>query len=401
MKTLSIKMFLVLFFFGTFSNAQDFIKNYDGIPIETGLHWAWVRNIPSAVDSMIAAGINIVRMEYDPVLYPEQLTYLNNKGLKIIPSKASGLNYIHYYTDAKYSIWQAEGFPSSFTDANLEYNQIIMDTIIENDTLSYIKLKQNFSDILDTLINGPYYRQDLMYYSSLGTEYDTVDYRADFYLKLESINVDTVSDNTPICILQVTQSKAKTTQLLQCTDVIDSLVLTREFFTQLNTWYAPNITYRLRSFDCPNNDNGIPDIQPYRGFLDENQSVTGTPKRQGSQYIQYKVIWLGNPDYTISIDKVVLSDDRGREFLVEDTLNTKAYILQQASALSPQDQLLTGWLGFDEPTSLDIFAPIKRVSSILDGYLNKATPLWLPWMGFWDGAFESRNNTFGSMSLSP
>jgi hypothetical protein len=372
------------FFFFTillspFNPAQDYIRDFDGIAIETGLHWSWVQQIPSAVDSMRAAGVDVVRMEIDPdpVIYQTQITYLINKGLKVIPNKSRGLNYIHYYTDAKYCVWEAEGPSPDFSDAKLEYDNNIMNKIIESDTLTYLKLDTSAVGIYDTLIKGPYYKQDLTYYSTITGEIDTVIYRAEFKLKLDTAgSIDTASSNTPLCIIQVTHSKAKFPNLLECTDVIVSAVLTRESFQPLGDWIYQRLTYWLPEIDCGTQMEE--EIQQYRGSLDINSVV----KRQGSSYIQFKLIWLGNPDYLVSIDKVTLSDERGRELMNPSSL-AEANILSQANSLGTNSHVLAGWLGFDEPTSLDIFEPIRKVSEILDDNSppQQAHPLWIPWMG--------------------
>ncbi|MBP9583463.1 MAG: hypothetical protein KBE38_14985, partial [Ignavibacterium sp.] len=68
MKTIFIKMFLVLFLLTNFSQSQDWIKEYPGIPLETGLVWDWITTPGGlignrgAVDSMKLAGIDIVRL---------------------------------------------------------------------------------------------------------------------------------------------------------------------------------------------------------------------------------------------------------------------------------------------------------------------------------------------------
>ncbi|HRP91981.1 MAG TPA: T9SS type A sorting domain-containing protein [Ignavibacteriaceae bacterium] len=397
-------LFLVIFLFTNILLAQDWIKDYPGIPIETELWWGWSNNtkFPGAIDSMKEAGINILRAPVSFSGLTDEMQLLLDNGFVIIPTSSLGYNWIAHYTDAKYSAWEAEGNPNY--DANLIHYDSVM--AIDNSG-TYLKLRSERAGDADTLIKGPYYIQDVHYYSSQNGKQDTIIYTANFKLKLEPntlipdtiIQTDNPSDT--ICIIQVTQSYASTAGgvwHLPCTYIIEDSVLTRGInFDTLNVWKEISLRYTLECDSCRDAPTQThPPLQARFSF--SSTTATDPPPRFSSQYIQFKVLWKKNPNYLISIDKVIISDDRG--LLLKSTTIPEDQILTQATSLDSYHPLVTGWLGVDEPISIDIFEPIRMVTEILDYNSNEARPLYLPWMGMWDGVWENRANPFGAMGKS-
>ena len=269
----------------------------------------------------------------------------------------------------------------------------------------YLKLLPSAAAYQDTtLIWGPYYRQDIKYFTSLDGIYRDVEYNADYDMKLEwnLPTADTAAyynPSIPICRVQVTQSYALTTQTLGCTYPIVDSILTLEKFLELNQWKKFSFHYKLDNDSC-SSAPGTGSPQPMTDYMSDFRMLADeTPIRQDRQYIQFKVIWYGNPNFLLSIDKVTIYDERGSNLKFQAFPTTQIYA--QDDLLNNHYDYITGYIGFDEPTSIDIAEPVRIVKEILDSESNQKRPLWLPWMGFWDGAFESRNNTFGSMRLSP
>ena len=401
----------------------DWIRQYEGIPIKAALHWDWVEDNPDAVIKMKDAGVNIIHTNIGKALPPEsQMHTIDTLGLVVIPVRSRKdfsspmLNWIQHYTDAKYSVWEAEGNPAY--DANLEYDADVMEPKTSGDTLKYIKLKPDFSGEHNIeLIKGPYYIQDVNYYASNNDTLKIVPYLASFRLMLEEnpLYLDTVQvqGSEPICVIQVTQSYiANTTTTpwqLGCEYPIEDRTLTRADFEELNRFYEfrldpdnPLFDYRLDSDSCQSAPASQEiDQYTFHSYLGYGEPVPGP--RTSRKYIQFKVIWLGKQQYLLSIDKVTVSDERGRE-LINPLSDAVARIDSQANSLNNYnaDSLVTGWLGIDEPVSIDIFEPIKIVTQILDDNSQSKRPLWLPWMGRWDGAWnDSSPNNLGAMKLSP
>lgn len=414
MKTLTIKLFFILLFCGTFSQAQNWIQNYDGIPVHTGLWWGWTdsTNYPGAIDSMrkivdiVTTDIGISDGESEDPSF--QVNYLKQKGLKLLPvrsrtSENSQLyNWIQHYTDAKYCVWEAEGTPTTFGDATLEHNSSVMTEITEGDT-TYLKLKETASGLSDTnLVWGPYYVQDIKYYATQDSITD-VTYTATFRLKLEynnGIPGKTDNPNDTVCVIQVTYSTPLGTQGLACTYIVKQDTLIRN---ELENYFKEfSLVYKLVDGDCDaSSSSEIPQQTTFQSSTRNDTLVPGP--RSAREYVEFKVVWLGQPQYLLSIDNVTVSDQRGRELFGEDSIFHRNKIITQANSLDAYDtdSLIVGWLGIDEPSSIDIFKPIKLVNEILEDNSQNTQPLWLPLMGRWDGVWRDQNDVHGTMGLSP
>ena len=414
MKNLLNKLLFLFFAVSPIAVSQeipsvDWIKNFDGIPIQSGIWWGWT-NHQGVLDSMKEAGINVLMMNPTTT---EQLQVLENYDFKVIPVStkygSDTLNWIQYYTDAKYSVWEAEGIDSELGDAELYYDSAVTDVINSGDTLKYLKLKSSKAGNIDTLIWGPYYTQDVTYLAmqDITASWENVEYTADFLLMLQDNpnDPDTIEvDSEPICIIQVTQSKLyddnNPAWIFECTHVIDERTLTRGDFNQLNEFKNFIIqNYTLENDDCQVGVTELSSRYSFPSYLTEDDFQS----REARSYIEFKVIWLAKQQYLLSIDKVTVSDDRGRE-LINPLSPAEQRIITQATSLqsfSGWDTLVVGWFGIDEPESIDIFEPIRFVTEILDINSSRKRQLWIAFMGHWDGAWESRQNEFGAQGLSP
>lgn len=89
---------------------NDWIRQHNGIPIVGSMHWHWLRDNPDAVKDMKTAGVDVLRFHVEDVNHIITLKdTLQGYGFQFIPGSVLTQNYIHYYTDAKYSEWEAEG----------------------------------------------------------------------------------------------------------------------------------------------------------------------------------------------------------------------------------------------------------------------------------------------------
>lgn len=394
----------IIFIVSIETSSQNLIKVFEGIPIMTGLpDWDWTQSNLVHIDSMRKAGIDFVNIQVDN---NTQMDALTNLGLKVIPNKSKGLNYIQYYTDAKYTVWETEDTPED--TSYLQHHSNVMFEESSGDT-TYIKLRSEAANNVDTLVWGPYYSQYVYELDPNNTQV-LADYTAEFNMKLE-LNIaypDTVTPenmNDTICIIQVTQSAISTSPdwHLACTYVIQDSIIPRWKFLSLNRFQDFNLIYTLDSNACQETPPSIPPpqhhIAAYSGNPIEDIDLLGLIQRH---YIQFKVIWLGNPRYLISIDKITVHDGKGFQLIKNDTTFTKILIESQLNTLSPSyDNQVAGWFGIDEPNSIDNYHPIKRVIEILNNYSNNTRPLWLALMGKWDGVFNHRNDKFGTYHLSP
>ncbi len=429
----SLISFFVLFILTNTVLAQetpeynDWIRQFDGIPIHAGVWWGWA-NHPRAFDSLKAAGVDVIQSDIGilngNLINPgTQMEKVDDYDLQMIPVRSRSestpiMNYIQHYTDAKYSVWEAEG--NDNYDVNLERNNLKTELIPNGDSTSVRRIG-TITNSVDTLIKGPYYCQDVKYLASNDNTLRLIEYRAEFRLKLEeNPNYPPPIDDNPedtICVIQVTQSSVSTTGgwHLDCTDVIKERGITLGEFNQLNKFQGfllhanpDSVNYTLETNYCDSTTSDPSPIYTFQSSFRADGLLPGP--RWIRSYIQFKVIWKGKsnvqgkPAYLLSVDKVTLSDDRGRELFVDsDSLFYRNLIVQQANSLNNYnaDELVTGWMGIDEPVSIDIFEPIRIVKNILDDASQRKRPLWIAMMGHWDGRWNNHNDPFGGMGKSP
>lgn len=331
--------------------STDPIKNAPGIPILTyiGDEMRWIQDA-SFYKKMDSAGIfgtevvNMVQSYYT--------NYFQGTNLKIIPNNADGseYNYINRYTDAYYSVWEAEGTPSGNGDATLDYNKNIGE--IYNGA---VRTKVGAAN--DTLIYGPYYEQEIKY--AMVNNEDTIFYRADFKLKKEDVNPQmSPGTNDTICIIQVTASHVSESLPLyiDSTYIIDQkIILYHQLADTFNTF---SLNYNL--------------------FIDSLFTSDTTKFRAWAYYIQYKVLWKGNSNLVrLYVDKIILTDERGRkirDFYTDVENELRFQIANDFN--SNYSGRITGWLGLDEPWSIDQFEPIRVVQNIIDTH-GQGKELWL------------------------
>ena len=222
MKNIYKTLFFVLFFFCTFSQAQNWLQSYDGIPIITGFEWKWFGKYhPDDVRKMRdSAGVEGVTLDVTTTDLMDTISSNQSYGfnLNVIPvrspdpnSSTNVLNWIQHYTDAKYSVWEAEGTDTIKGDATLYRSQSKTEI---DPTNHFITIKPGAVNDTCTMIWGPYYPQDIYYYAVHGVTPDTlVRYNVDFKMKLEyNYNNPNIEDNPndTICHIQVTQSSVIT-----------------------------------------------------------------------------------------------------------------------------------------------------------------------------------------------
>lgn len=404
MKHLNKILFFILILFINLLQAQDWIKNFSGIPLETGLVWDWVtktNGLPGnkgAVDSMKLAGIDIVHiLSVSPGRMDTTIKWLNT-GFRVLPIKSfdnSGnvYNWIQHYTDAKYSVWEAEGSALGNDDVGLIQMDGIKTEIVQFDSSTLISRRGNIQNSVDQFTEGPYYDQDVYYYAAQDNKIAPVTYNANFYLMLE--NNTPASPYNPedtICILQVTYSNNLTPTVLDTTAIIKKRIVKRNDFDNLGIIDTVSISYRL--------DNTI---SLAKRFLKKANLKPGPRDSRG--YIQFKVIWCGKsnkqgkPKYLLSFDKVILSDERGRELKDSSSKAFRRIELQDQKLISYKNDI-PGWIGIDEPVSIDVFEPIRIVKEVLGKKTANSRPLIIPFMGSWSGYWDVANNKFGAMGKS-
>jgi hypothetical protein len=174
-----LQLFSTFLFLNHCSLSQDFINEFDGIPLITYAPHDMGAN---QYDYIKAMGIDIV---FASNVTTERLLEIKKRGLRVIPIQSDttifdpNYNYIIKYTDARYSVWEAEGTNSKNGDATLTYDSNLGEPYFVNNVKAGIVTKKNAKEGI--LISGPGYRQGLFY---RGIDLSKmIKYRADFKLK--------------------------------------------------------------------------------------------------------------------------------------------------------------------------------------------------------------------------
>ena len=303
MRKLLLFFLLAVLMLSNLYSQQNWIDNCDHIPIHSTVWTGWLsaNGAAGAIDSMQKAGVEILTPEVIDDNFLQQFTQ-QNRGFIILPGMAIAgsdtLDYINHYTNARYTVWEAEGTPPTVSEAKLEYEDSLMDPIN-----TFIRLKESAATYSDVeLIKGPYFQQFV--YSPVkmnrwqNNYFELSYYTAEFNLRLISNNnlPDTVNPNTPICIIQVTQSILDTTRSIPgwpfnmgCTLIVKDSIITRSKFN-LNQFQNFQLNYTLNNGECS--------LSP-----EPNPIYPSLTKRD---YVQYKVIWLGQSNYLLDIDQVIV-----------------------------------------------------------------------------------------------
>jgi hypothetical protein len=72
----------------------------------------------------------------------------------------------------------------------------------------------------------------------------------------------------------------------------------------------------------------------------------------------------------------------------------------QNQKLNSHNNNIAGWIGIDEPVSIDVFEPIRIVKEALERIISEKRPLIRPFMGSWSGYWDVASNKFGAMGKS-
>ncbi len=373
-----IRVLLILVF--AFSNAvftQDFIKNFDGIPIISIAPY----DIGTAqYDTMKLMGVDFIIADS---LIQSRLDYIKNTGLKVIPSQRHQQisNYIMSYSEGAYTKWEAEGKTTGKGDAELKYKNSICTTF---NTGGREGVVTNIGAGYDTLIYGPGYMQERRYWR-IDTGY--VQYTADFNIKLSNISSGG-NPNDTICILQVTDSKIVCCPYRDSTIFVESRALLRSNFTP-GSWQIFQINYDFSSEEM-DEEGELPNYTFQRVQNDP-------PNKNLADYVQFKVIWKGDPYTRLYVDNVIISDFKGMN-IVNNPAFQQNIIDQATESFTSGDieNYVTAWNTIDEPETIDNYEPIRKIDSLLKARSEGERGIWVSFPSSWNGRYgDSYLGTYG------
>lgn len=375
-----ILLSVIFFSSGIYSQNQDKIKDYDGIPIITygynihNPHTFGNYNFSKMTDAGIFA-LEVV--DIDNTMYSE---ILSNTSLNIIPDQAGNnvLNYINHYTYGRYSKWEAEGTPETEGAATLSHN-------IAHTTISDGSVITNSNNIPSgtILISGPKYAQEVTY----SYEHESIIYDANFRLKLENIGSPHPQPTDVICTLRVYCAKWDVVNYTSW-QIVDEYyydkVLRYSEFT--GGWDNKILSYNLED--------------AYNHFWSDPmpESMYRISKKNGDyveykfiEHVEFQVIWQADESKVkLYIDYVTVYDSRGKRLIIDDLATNE--INSQVTELTNFKSKTAGWLSADEPYVIDNYAPIKKVNEIIDAIPNNDAHLWIAFPGHWSGTYGNPGN---------
>ena len=371
----------------SYSQQGDPIKDFPGIPIITymGVDSPYIPPYQQ-FQKIDSAGIFALQMANLTKSTFDEKILLHTDDLLVMPEQIKPWldNYIYKYTEARYTEFEAEGTNINEGRVTLYHDSI--DCEIYNGAVRTIE-----DETLPggTLIYGPMYSQEVIY-SSVDPG-DTIDYTAKYYLKLEDLQPGSSSPNDTICVLRVTTSRTWDENLgwgFWDTKPIKEVAVTYgQLQPFLGQWKDIDLSYNLLNIP----DDFLKTVSPPYTYI--NKSIYNAEKneiidRVSINCIEFKLIWKGNPHKVrLSVDKIIVFDDRGWDLWNEPEPEYNIFTqLQHNQADFPNR--IAGWIGLDEPWSLDTWGPIRKISEIIDNHSSTAkAKMYFQFNPSWNGRF--------------
>jgi hypothetical protein len=302
------------------------------------------------------------------------------------------IDWISYFTQAKYTRWEAEGSTVFTGNDPDERNDIMVKhefgEEFNDGNISGWASGTNQSDTGKFLIKGPDYWQWPRYsYTNPGWNPDRIDYKAVFRMKIDSPS----GEQLPVCEILVTQSRYdEVTKMWILKDTLffpgNPKVITLTT-NDLDTVYKDFIIpYNyVGYFDLPEGDASYP--SPPTLVSSPFEEMGSRPTMNEGSQVQFKVKWMGNRE--LFVDYVEVYDQRIWEYyfkihldwMIDSIYNYNQYFKSQNLNFYNK---LKYYGTIDEPHVIDCYEPLRKVQFILDS-LNINADLLTHWYPGWDG----------------
>jgi len=379
-------LFFLVFVFNVSSLfPQSYLDNYEGIPIIT---FGWV----TSFTWLDAYNFNKVKEMGTDIFIPtdviaSKFDKYRLANLKLIPyqqfTREGRVNYIAKYTEAAYSLWEAEGND----DAQGQIKMIPDYDHVDIDSGFAIKTKNNTSGYL---LNGPHYLQPVKYtiFSSevpADIESEVLNFTVRFKLKVESVGGNFVSltnNSDNICRIEVF-----TGDTLLAIDTIQA-----QQFSYYNEWKTFDLIYSNKINASTNTTHPV---QPRTIYLGSE-----TVERTAFADVKFRVYFYGtSTNYlSLSVDNILAFDDRGN-YLMNNPDEQRKIIRQAKDSANVNlfttnatefDTTVVGWYAVDEPGFIDNWACVKKVKELIEENVpNKKLVTTIA--GCWNGGIYRGN----------
>lgn len=263
------------------------------------------------------------------------------------------VNYIAKYSDASYKVWEAEGTESAFGEVKLIYNNRIGE-IVKDKTATWVRTKTGINN--DTLIKGPKYSQSRYFSIEPITDFCSIRiYEAEFILKIDTnplLLQDSIarleSENDTVCVLRVAYTPS---DMSGKSVTIDSMILRVSDLLPYNITKTKRIVYELD------------------GIKENSSGNEAGYKCNDVKNIDFLVEWKGLSYLRLWVDKVIVSDNRGRELVklkIFDTAiswqaNNDYFIYPNSDNRNDMYE----WFGVKKPEYIDNCEPVNYLNNLI------------------------------------
>ncbi len=355
---------------------SHYLDSYPGIPI--------IAHTNSQTSQLTQA--NYYKMRelgvlgfYANELTPQTYITITQAGLKVFPYQiySTDNNLVVYYTDAIYTVWEAEG-KGTGSDGDM---QLYRDSSITTEfTEGNDKGIKTTSSDAGNLIYGPYYYQYVQY--KIIPDTTNISYHAKFRLKiLNTIPIQNLPSGylyMPVCTLKVVATNPElvgdqkeylvTSRILYVSDFLNA--------PEGNGWNQWG-TFETNTYTLTNLVN-LSEQQLKSGFELDKTSVT-----YDTRWMQYKIDWAGVSFLDLCVDNITVYDFKG-ELLKTDT-DIQDDIKEFVGQYEDTSKVL-GWFGLNEPQSIDNYEPFRMVDSLIQS-VNPNLRLFTTYATGWGGIY--------------
>ncbi|MBZ0199387.1 MAG: hypothetical protein K8H86_05940 [Ignavibacteriaceae bacterium] len=374
-------LFVFLFFSAPFINGQmHYLDDYEGIPIVA---------VYTNVDARDMSSLNFQRLrELGAVGISTRIHDNNeynliiNNGLRVIPINIWGTGLpsqelVSYYSDAMYTKWEAEGHMGDTLHkgvVELKYTDEIGELFYDaNDNCRGIATKNSTPG---KLIFGPAYAQHIKYQVMKIDSAGYVPYTTTFRLKIKKINPSLDVDlDAHVCTIRVVASNPKVPTITY-KDIQTRTLTVRDFIegtpTGWDNWRKKIFEYNLKELENKIEESlrGI-----YPGQVDD-------PNKFDSMWMQFFVDWTGLDNVKLYVDYVEVKDGKGEE--IKNQTTVKEQVAGLVTMYNNPTNVL-GWMGLNEPGSIDNFEPIRIVDSLIQAASGGILRYYATFTSGWKG----------------
>jgi len=402
----ALVLFLIFLMLTGRIRGQELINNYPGIPI---ISYSWELRWYSGTSYQHKkdAGITAITAT---MVNDTMFSLANTVGLKLLPYPGDSVNagyMVSKYTDAAYTVWEAEGDGDPGNEATLERNDTLAGAYNDNGT-SCIKTNYDSLSLSEegVILWGPgYTQQDKYIFRDDTTEAARIrQYTASFRIKLKEVTPSGRPQNLDSVICKV--------RVYAKNDSGDTVTLGDDHITVrdlvLNSWSLKSVQYSLETLPYGYYTNYVTGTEsvthllgrkPYARYTNGRLFTGTTDIVKYAERIFFEVTWRKISNYLLLIDNILVHDQRGFKIKADieeqqdliDEINNTNYYGRNYNKLNVSgidyDSTVAGWMAIDEPGTIDNYEPIRYIDSIMNAESNGKRGLFLSISGSWNGMY--------------